>query len=93
VPVFSTFNPDDVVGVVVVNYYVPYSLVSKMKEISNSFEQYKETKLLKGKIKKGYVLVLLLTALVIIFLATWFGFRLARGITVPIQELPWRQNK
>jgi two-component system nitrogen regulation sensor histidine kinase NtrY len=87
VPVFSNWNPDDVVGVVVVNYYVPYSLVNKMKEISNSFEQYRETKLLKNKIRKGYVLILLLTALVIIFLATWFGFHLARGITVPIQEL------
>jgi two-component system nitrogen regulation sensor histidine kinase NtrY len=87
VPVHSNWNPDDVVGVVVVNYYVPYSLVSKMKEISSTFGQYKETKLLKGKIKKGYILVLLLIALVIIFLATWFGFYLARGITVPIQEL------
>jgi two-component system nitrogen regulation sensor histidine kinase NtrY len=87
VPIHSNWNPDDVVGVVVVNYYVPYSLVNKMKEISSSFGQYKETKLLKGKIKKGYILVLLLIALVIIFLATWFGFYLARGITVPIQEL------
>lgn len=87
VPIHSNWNPDDVVGVVVVNYYVPYSLVSKMKEISSSFEQYKSTKLLKGKIQKGYVIVLLLIALVIIFLATWFGFHLARGITVPIQEL------
>lgn len=87
VPVHSNWNPDDVVGVVVVNYYVPYSLVNKMKEISSSFEQYKETKLLKGKIKKGYILVLLLISLVIIFLATWFGFHLARSITVPIQEL------
>lgn len=30
---------------------------------------------------------MLLIALVIIFLATWFGFYLARGITVPIQKL------
>lgn len=87
VPIQSNWNPDDIVGVVVVNYYVPYSLVSKMKEISSSFEQYKSTKLLKGKIQKGYIIVLLLIALVIIFLATWFGFHLARGITVPIQEL------
>jgi two-component system nitrogen regulation sensor histidine kinase NtrY len=93
VPIFSNWNPNDVVGVVVVNYYVPYSLVNKMKEISNSFEQYKDTKLLKGKIQKGYVLVLLLTALVIIFLATWFGFHLARGITVPIQELALATNR
>jgi len=87
VPVYSNWNPDDVVGVVVVNYYVPYSLVNKMKEISSSFEQYKATKLLKSKIQKGYVLFLLLIALVIIFLSTWAGFYLARGITEPIHEL------
>ncbi|OHB32930.1 MAG: PAS domain-containing sensor histidine kinase [Desulfuromonadaceae bacterium GWC2_58_13] len=93
VPVQSNWNPKDVVAVVVVNYYVPYSLVAKMKEISSSFEQYKNTKLLKNKIKKGYVAVLLLIALVIIFLATWFGFHLARGITVPIQELALATNR
>jgi len=87
VPVYSNWNSDDVVGVVVVNYYVPYSLVNKMKEISNSFDQYKSTKMIKGEIQQGYIIVLLLIALVIIFLATWFGFHLARGITVPIQEL------
>ena len=87
VPVYSNWNPTDVVGAVVVNYYVPYSLVNKMKEISTSFEQYKDAKALKGNIQKGYVVVLLLIALIIIFLATWFGFHLARGITVPIQEL------
>jgi len=87
VPVFSNFNPEDIVGAVVVNYYVPYSLVSKMKEISASYEQYKGTKFLKSRIQKGYIIVLLLIALVIIFLATWFGFYLARGITDPLQEL------
>ncbi|MEJ2201021.1 MAG: ATP-binding protein, partial [Desulfuromonadaceae bacterium] len=93
VPVQSNWNPKDVVAVVVVNYYVPYSLVSKMKEISSSYEQYKNTKLLKNKIKKSYVVVLLLIALVIIFLATWFGFHLARGITVPIQKLALATNR
>ncbi|MDT8442768.1 MAG: ATP-binding protein [Desulfuromonadales bacterium] len=93
VPVYSNWNPDDVVGVVVVNYYVPYSLVNKMKEISTSFDQYKSTKLLKGKIQKGYVLFLLLIALVIIFLATWAGFYLARGITEPIHDLAVATNR
>jgi len=93
VPVYSNWNPDDVVGVVVVNYYVPYSLVNKMKEISSSFEQYKSTKLLKGKIQKGYILFLLLIALVIIFLSTWVGFHLAKGITEPIQELAIATNR
>ena len=93
VPVYSNWNPDDIVGVVVVNYYVPYSLVNKMNEISSSFDQFKSTKLLKGKIQKGYVLFLLLIALVIIFLATWAGFYLARGITGPIQDLAEATNR
>ena len=87
VPVRSNWNASDIVGVVVVNYHVPYSLVSKMQEISSSYQQYKEAQQLKGKVKQGYIAVLLLIALVIIFLATWFGFRLARSITVPLQEL------
>jgi two-component system nitrogen regulation sensor histidine kinase NtrY len=58
-----------------------------MKEISASFDQFKQTKSIKNRIQKGYITVLLLIALVIIFLATWFGFYLARGITGPIQEL------
>jgi len=87
VPVKSNWNPKDIVGVVVVNYYVPYSLINKMNEIATSVEQYKTTKSIKGQIQQSYVVVLLLIALIIIFLATWFGFHLARGITVPIQEL------
>jgi two-component system nitrogen regulation sensor histidine kinase NtrY len=87
VPVKSNWNPKDIVGVVVVNYYVPYSLINKMQEIATSVEQYKTTKSSREQIQKVYVVVLLLIALVILFLATWFGFHLARGITVPIQEL------
>lgn len=87
VPIYSNWDPNDIVGVVVVNHYVPYSLINKMKEISNSVDQYKATKLIKTQIQQSYVIVLLLIALIIIFLATWFGFHLARGITVPIQDL------
>ncbi len=93
VPIQSNWNPKDIVGVVVVNYYVPYSLVNKMKEIAASVDQYKLTRSIKGQIQQSYVIVLLLIALVIIFLATWFGFHLARGITVPIQELATATTK
>jgi len=93
VPVFSNWDPHEVVGVVVVNYYVPYSLVKKMKKINLFFEQYRSAKLLKGRIQTGYVLSLLLISLVIIFLATWAGFYLAKGITDPIKELAEATNK
>lgn len=93
VPVYSNWNPEDIVGVVVVNYYVPYSLVNKMKEINLSFEQYRNAKMLKGKIQTGYVLSLLVISLVIVFLATWAGFYMARGITEPIQALADATNR
>ena len=87
VPVFSTWNPKDVVGVVVVNYYVPYSLASKMKEISASYYEFRQLKILKNPIKTWYILTLFLITVVIAFLAIWFGVHLAKSLTTPIQEL------
>ncbi|GAB7027609.1 sensor histidine kinase [Geotalea toluenoxydans] len=87
VPVHSNWNEADVVGVVVVNYYVPYSLVSKMKEISTSYHEFRQLKILKNPITTGYILTLFLITMVIIFLAVWFGVYLAKSLTIPIQEL------
>ncbi|MBT0665964.1 HAMP domain-containing protein [Geobacter pelophilus] len=87
VPVYSTWNQRDVVGVVVVNYYVPYSLVSKMKEITNSYNEFRQLKILKNPITTGYILTLFLITMVIVFLAVWFGIYLAKNLTNPIQEL------
>ena len=87
VPVFSTWNAKDVVGVVVVNYYVPYSLVSKMKEITSSYHEFRQLKILKKPITTTYILTLLLITIVIITLAVWFGVNLARSLTDPIQDL------
>ena len=87
VPIRSNFNDKDVVAVVVVNYYVPYSLVSKMREISTSYQEFRQLKILKNPIKTGYILTLFLITMVIIFLAVWFGMYLARSLTIPIQEL------
>jgi len=87
VPVYSTYNARDVVGVVVVNYYVPHSLVSKMREISASYQEFRRLKILKSPITTGYVLVLFLIAMVIVFLAIWIGIYLANSMTKPIQEL------
>ncbi len=87
VPIFSTYNDRDVVGVVVVNYYVPYSLVSKMQEISSSYQEFRRLKLLKSPITGGYLLTLFLIASVIVFLSFWIGIYLANSMTRPIREL------
>ncbi len=76
-----------ILGAVVVDYYVPKSITKRASQISRSYEQYKHSMFLKTPIKNSYILTLLLITLVIIFAATWFGLYLAKGITVPIQQL------
>ncbi|HEY3307122.1 MAG TPA: ATP-binding protein [Desulfuromonadaceae bacterium] len=87
VPVYSTWNEKDVVGVVVVNYYVPYSLVNKMKEITASYHEFRQLKILKNPIRTGYIITLFLITAVIVFFAYWMGVYLANSMTKPVQEL------
>jgi two-component system nitrogen regulation sensor histidine kinase NtrY len=87
VPIRSTWNKSDVVGVVVVNYYVPYSLVNKMKEITASYHDFRQLKILKNPIRIGYIITLFLIAMVIVFFAYWMGVYLANSMTRPLQEL------
>jgi two-component system nitrogen regulation sensor histidine kinase NtrY len=87
VPIRSTWNEADIVGVVVVNYYVPYSLVNKMKEITASYHEFRQLKILKNPIRTAYILTLFLIAMVIIFFAYWMGVYLANSMTRPLQEL------
>lgn len=87
VPIYSTWNQRDVVGAVVVNYYVPYSLVNKMREITASYHEFRQLKILKQPIRTGYILTLLLITLVLIFFAYWMGVYLANSISKPVQEL------
>jgi two-component system nitrogen regulation sensor histidine kinase NtrY len=85
VPIYSADKR--VLGVVVVDYYVPKSITKRALQISRSYEEYKQLMFLKAPLKNSYVLTLLLITLVIIFAATWCGLYLAKGITVPIQKL------
>src|ERR671918_108083 len=85
VPIYSADRR--VLGVVVVDYYVPKSITKRALQISRSYEQYKHLMFLKTPVKNSYILTLLLITLVIIFAATWCGLYLAKGITVPIQKL------
>ncbi len=87
VPVFSSGTTPEVTGVVVVSYYVPRSLVSRVEKISSAFQEYKQMKLYKAPIKLIYVIMLSVVTLLIIFSATWFGFHLSKIISVPIGSL------
>ncbi|HAR48601.1 hypothetical protein ER57_04840 [Smithella sp. SCADC] len=93
VPVFSSALPSEVIGRVSVNYIVPKGFVDKLRSIADASEQYGKIKLLKNPIKSNYIITLSIVTLVIIFLATWFGLTLAKGITDPIQDLVLATNR
>ncbi len=83
----SAKDPTQVGGVVVVDTYLPEALVSKMDRVTQSYRNFKEAMTYKDPIKAQYIALVVGIALVIIMSGTWFGFQLAKGITVPIQKL------
>ena len=76
-----------IAGVVVVNKYIPVSLVNKVGEIASVFDDYKETNPLKYPMKTAYLVILIMITLVIIFVAIWIGLYMARELTVPVERL------
>ncbi len=84
-PIYS--RDKKIVGVAVVDYYVPRSISKRASQISQSYEGYKYLTFLKAPVKNSYILTLFLITLVLILTATWCGIYLSRGITVPIQKL------
>jgi two-component system nitrogen regulation sensor histidine kinase NtrY len=87
VPVAAGNNRGELAGVVVVEAYVPESLLTKMEGIGRQYEEYKQIKAMKNPIKAGAYLFVAVVTVMILFSATWFGFYVARSITVPIQRL------
>jgi two-component system nitrogen regulation sensor histidine kinase NtrY len=74
-------------GTVVIESVIPPELVAQLEGISKTYEDYNQLKTFKNPIKGGYILSFLIITLLIVFSATWFGFYVARGVTVPIQRL------
>jgi two-component system nitrogen regulation sensor histidine kinase NtrY len=74
-------------GAVIVTLHMPEATRITVEELVKTYRGYTEMKLLKRPIRANYKMYLLLLAMLIIFSASWLGFYLARGITVPIGKL------
>jgi two-component system, NtrC family, nitrogen regulation sensor histidine kinase NtrY len=66
---------------------VSNSSLRKIETIRNTFEDYQQQSFLKIPVSANYYTTFLLITLLILFSAIWLGFYMARGITVPIQQL------
>jgi two-component system nitrogen regulation sensor histidine kinase NtrY len=74
-------------GVLVVDSFIPVSLVNKVDEISNVIDDYRDVNPLSYPIKTTYLIILVMMTGVITFVAIWLGLYLARQLTVPLEEL------
>lgn len=87
VPISSGRDPTNIEGVAVVGTYVPESLLAKMEGITRQYTEFRQIKAMENPIKAGAYLFVAVVTVLLLFSATWFGFYVARGITVPIQKL------
>lgn len=74
-------------GAIVVSSYVPLSLTSKMNDVASAYEEFKEINPLESPLKSIYLINLFLMTFVILLAATWFGFYLAKQLSVPLVQL------
>jgi two-component system nitrogen regulation sensor histidine kinase NtrY len=87
VPIFSRTESKAVVGLVVLERFIPGAFVNRLNAIPRGLEEFKQFKLLKKPIKIIHLITFSIVTLLIIFASVWFGLFLSKGITVPIQEL------
>ena len=86
-PIYVSSETDNVLGAVLVDYYLPQSLATRATNISRVSEDYFQLRILRQPIMNSYLLTLVLIGLVVVSLASWFGIFLSRGITGPIKML------
>jgi len=77
----------DTVGYVAISTVISRDLSRNMASISRGFEEYQQIKMLKRPIQTTYYISLSIVALLVLFCAVWFGFYLAKSITIPIMRL------
>ena len=80
-------QPGEASGFVVATILIAPDLSENLQFIRRGFSEYQQIKLLKKPIQITYYISLSIVALLVLFCAIWFGFFMARSISLPIKEL------
>ena len=73
-------------GFVVITTLISSDLSENLQDILKGVEEYQQLKLTKRPAQISYYIALSIVALLVVFCAVWFGFQLAKSITIPIME-------
>lgn len=74
-------------GYLVAGASVGRGIMAKLDQVARGVSEYKQLRTLKYPVKMTLYMVLGLITLLILLGATWFGFRLAKEISAPVQAL------
>jgi two-component system, NtrC family, nitrogen regulation sensor histidine kinase NtrY len=80
-------------GILVTTLLIDRDKLHRLTTISSGIEGYRQLKYLKGPFKFWLLLILLIVTLLIVFAAIWFGLRIARSITEPVDRLVAATNR
>lgn len=78
--------PDKAAGFIVITTLLPPDLFENLKSILKGVEEYHQLKLTKRPAQISYYIALSIVALLVVFCAVWFGFQMAKSITIPIMK-------
>ncbi len=76
-----------ITGILVTSLLIDQNKLDSMTRISGGIEDYQQLIHLKDPFKFWLLLILLIVTLLIVFAAIWFGLRIARTITEPVDRL------
>jgi len=79
-------DPEKARAFVVITTLVSPELSQSLQAILKGVEEYHQLKLAKKPAQISYYISLSIVALLVIFCAIWFGFQLAKSITIPIMK-------
>ncbi len=74
-------------GVLVVTKFLNLTPGSKFDDIVGAYQEFHDNSLVEYPLKSIYFIMLIVMTLVIIFAAVWFGFYLAKQLSIPLVQL------
>lgn len=74
-------------GVMVVTKFLNLTPGSKFDDIVGAYQEFHSNSLVEYPLKSIYFIMLIVMTLVILFAAVWFGFYLARQLSIPLVQL------
>jgi len=72
---------------IITGKYFPESYTRSLNALSGMVSKHSQMRVMRDPVKNTYILLFLFITILIIFSASWLGFYLAKGITVPIEKL------